>query len=302
VPTCGSYTACPRLDKAVDTTVDTAPTADVDNSFLSLSTVHDAVGTDDDTMDNDDGVQEVLAHCAVCLHEAFAGPCGGSAALGCLPCCGHHLCWPCVGALTVSSTRDDSGGCCRVGRCPCCRSWIVVETAATGDSDRAVDNSKQRVPWPRLPSIHLVSVAGKCQECCQIKQLLVDGAVCDACVVSRQCPTLAYECDCCGHAQRISHPMYRYQPSPDAFGTVGWQCNACNRISRWRIRPDQLGSMLVGDAPAEWNDDAMDKARRRVQAARATDALSRELAKGRALSLSSSFELPVGTHSSCIIV
>lgn len=297
--TCGSNTACPRLDKAVDTTVDTAPTADVDNSFLSLSTVHDAAGTDDGNVDNDDGVQEVLAQCAVCLHEAFAGPCTGSAAVGCLPCCGHHLCWPCVGALTIPSTRDEKEG-CRVGRCPCCRSWIVVETTEISDNNRASD--KQRVPWQRLPNIHLVSVAGKCQECCQIKQLLVDGSVCDACIVGRQCPPLAYECDCCGHAQRISHPMYRYQPSSDAFGTVGWQCNACNQISRWRIRPDQLDSMLVGDAPAEWNDDAMEKARLRVQAARTTNALSRELAKGRTLSLSSSFELSVGSHSSCIIV
>lgn len=301
MPSCGSYTACPRLEKAADTTVDTAQTADVDNSFLSLSTVHDAVGKDDAGDDHEMG-DHVLSQCAVCLHEAFTGPCGGSAALGCLPCCGHHLCWPCVEALTVPSPRDQSDG-CRVGRCPCCRSWIVVETA-TGDKDRASDDSKQRVlPWRHLPNIHLVSVAGKCQECCQIKQLLVDGSMCDACIVSRQCPPLAYECDCCQHAQRISHPLYRYQASPDAFGTVGWLCNACNRVSRWRLRPDQLSLVLVGDAPAEWSDDAMEKARLRVQAARAAGTLSKELAKSRALSLASSFELPVGSHSSsCIIV
>jgi hypothetical protein len=303
--TCGSYAACPRLDKAVDTTADTGATADIENSFLSLSTVHDALGSDSDNDDDIDGGEQVLAQCSVCLHEAFAGPRGGAAAaLACLPCCGHHLCWPCVEALTIPSARNaksDDGR--RVGHCPCCRSWIVVEaTPANSDNDRASKNAKHPVTWQRLPDIHLVSVAGKCQECCQIKQLLLDGSVCDACIVGRQCPPLAYECDCCGHAQRISHPMYRYQPVPDAFGTVGWQCGACNQISRWRIRPDQLDLVLVGDAPATWNDDSMEKARRRVQAARATDALSsRELAQGRTLSLSS-FDFPVGSHSSCVIV
>jgi hypothetical protein len=311
--TCGSYTACPRLDKAVDTTADTAATADIDNSFLSLSTVHDAVGSDHDNDGDDCCGEQVLAQCSVCLHEAFAGPRGGGApALACLPCCGQHLCWTCVEALTIPSARNaksDNGCCCgcSVGRCPCCRSWIVVETTpANSDNDRASENAKHSVTRQRLPDIHLVSVAGKCQECCQIKQLLLDGSVCDACIVGRQCPPLAYECDCCRHVQRISHPMYRYQPVPDAFGTVGWQCGACNQVSRWRIRPDQLDLVLVGDAPATWNDDAMEKARRRVQAARATDALSsRELAQdqGRTLSLSSSsFDFPVGSHSSCVIV
>jgi hypothetical protein len=252
-----------RLEKAVDTTADTAPSTDIDESFLSASSSF-LPREDDDDLDRlegrggDEERQEdaELLQCAVCLGEAVERSCGDGTILP-LPCCGNRMCRSCLAALTAPARHDE----CRVGRCPCCRSWIVVESSSNGSEDGAT----------AAPSIgpgfqlHLVSVAGKCQVCCQVKQLLVDdSSTCDECFVGLAHPALLYECDRCRREQRVPRPLYRYQDTPDTFGSAAHPCAACNHVCRWRIRPDQVPLVPVADAPPGWSENPMDKARARV--------------------------------------
>ena len=55
----------------------------------------------------------------------------------------------------------------------------------------------------------------------------------------------------CGRFQQIPHPMWRYQSSPDAFGTASWACHgACCDYTRWRV----VDATRVPDdhAPESW--------------------------------------------------
>jgi hypothetical protein len=267
-PTCGPTAAC-RLEKAVNTTMDTAQTTDIDDSFLSASSSF-FPREDENDCDRQQEEDAVLLQCAVCLNEVVARSIqrgDEESTIYGLPCCDRHMCRSCIGALTAPARRDE----CRVGRCPCCRSWIVVESSFCNSADGATT----RPPATTTPSmacassptfhLHLVSVAGKCQSCCQVKQLLVDdSSTCDECFIGSSHPPLLYECDCCRHEQRVPRPLYRYQTIPDSFGCVGYPCAACNEVSHWRIRPDQVPLVPVGDAPPGWNENALEKARDRI--------------------------------------
>jgi hypothetical protein len=46
---------------------------------------------------------------------------------------------------------------------------------------------------------------------------------------------LRYQCDRCHGLQRIPHPMWRYMPAPDAFGTETWACQRCHDFTHWRV-------------------------------------------------------------------
>ena len=191
-------------------------------------------------------------HCAICLEEVENFQ--NTAVTFChLPCCGSQgrearsstkVCTACM--LLLSSPTSD--GSCRIGRCPRCRSWIVVKEA--GLSIEAVEN------------------AGQCLVCNQVKEHLVEPHVCDACFLGRRRP-LYYECKECHAPQRIPHPMYRYQPSVDSFGNTSWACQGqCKIFTMWRILPDQVRYIPAGDAPEEWGDDYLETARERVMEAR----------------------------------
>ncbi|GAX10186.1 hypothetical protein FisN_3Lh381 [Fistulifera solaris] len=180
---------------------------------------------------------ENTSSCAICLEEDvfFAK----------LPCCDKatstvQICTSCI--LLLSSPTSD--GTSRVGKCPRCRSWLVI---------------KEEV-------ITTVSAAGPCRICHQIKDHLVEeDAICDACFLGRQCPLL-YECRNCHTTQRIPHPMYRYQSSPMQFGTVTWACHGlCANFTYWRILPDQVRHIPVGDFPEVWQTDWVAVARARLQ-------------------------------------
>ncbi|KAL7581081.1 hypothetical protein ACA910_005884 [Epithemia clementina (nom. ined.)] len=199
---------------------------------------------------------EILPHCEICLVDILPNS-SNQVSLAKLPCCGKteetgslKICSACVILLTQRTSDSES----RVGRCPRCRSWIVVR-APDGNALLNLD-------------ISTVAQSGMCASCNQFRSQLVDcGEVCDACFLGR-CNPLLYECQQCHGAQRIPHPMYRYQASPGEFGTKTWSCEGpCNFLTHWRIRHDQLVHVPVGDA--SWSvEDWKVVARQRVQQAR----------------------------------
>lgn len=151
-----------------------------------------------------------------------------------LPCCkGKDVCVNCIQLVTYPLTDKQ-----RVGHCPCCRTWISVQ-----------------------PNLEIAVVQpGKeqtCSVCNQVKDYVFaqentsNGAVCDACFLGRRYP-LEYECEACHVRQRLPHPMYRYQKSPDEFGQVAWACSEkkCgSKFSHWRICADQIALIPLGDEP-----------------------------------------------------
>jgi hypothetical protein len=205
------------------------------------------------------GVDETLTEeplqCAICFDEALAS--SNTITFARFPCCGHadesstiKICTSCVLVLTNPTSDGES----RVGRCPRCRSWIVVRVLSL-----AQHNEMQ---------ISAVSAAGTCRICNQVKDHLVDQEACDSCFLGLRYPLL-YECDSCHTTQRIPHPMYRYQKSPEDFGNVTWACQGrCGSFSHWRIRADQVESIPMGDAPREWGENYLAAARARVVSAR----------------------------------
>jgi hypothetical protein len=191
-------------------------------------------------------------HCAICYNDVHNFQ--NTAVTFChLPCCGSEgreerstqkVCTACIQLLS-SPTSDNSK---RIGRCPRCREWIVVK-----ESGLVISTIQQQ---------------GQCQVCNQVKGCLVEENVCDACFLGRRRP-LFYECEQCHYPQRIPHPMYRYQDSPEKFGSTSWACQGpCQIFTMWRILPDQVRYIPVGDAPEVWNIDTLETARERVMEAR----------------------------------
>lgn len=216
-------------------------------SLISHQT--DIDGTDVSTFDG-------RPRCAVCLDEFMST--SATLSFAKLPCCGDDsetdtvkICSSCV----VLSTHPSSDGSSRVGRCPRCQAWISVR-APDGDAPLNLDISK-------------VAGEGICQECNQTKRFLVDdGTVCDACFLGRRAPLL-YECEQCHGTQRIPHPMYRYQASPDEYGKKTWSCEgSCQAFTHWRIRPDQIVHIPIGDSPFLPQGDWTTSARQRIIDAR----------------------------------
>ena len=194
-------------------------------------------------------------YCAICFDDVQAFQTSGVTFCD-LPCCGSHgrearsttkICTACMLLLSSPTSSSDDA---RVGRCPRCRSWLLVKDAAL--------------------TIAPLDKAGKCRVCNQVKEHLVqdDDDVCDACFLGRTRP-LFYECKECRHPQLIPHPMYRYQFAVDEFGTTSWACQGpCQNFTMWRIYPEQVQYIPAGDAPASWGDDYLETARERVMEAR----------------------------------
>jgi hypothetical protein len=169
-----------------------------------------------------------------------------------------NVCMSCILVLTMV-TAD---GLSRVGRCPCCRTWIAASTVHSPQADsltiRTLDGS-----------------VGQCQTCLQDNETLVeqDPPTCDACFLGQRAPLL-YECQDCHQVQAIPHPMYRYQSSADSFGSATRACRAidpgsCNGNStHWRICKSQLQLIPAGDVPVGWGEDYLSLARVKVQSAR----------------------------------
>lgn len=87
-----------------------------------------------------------------------------------------------------------------------------------------------------------------CGMCCQVRDIADTRQIlCDKCLYG-QSYNLVYECNRCHGHQQISHPMWKYQPSPDAFGSASWACQQCKDYTLWRILPSQLPSVPLDEA------------------------------------------------------
>ena len=145
--------------------------------------------------------------CAICL-EDFGGGDGDPADApavqrAAMPCCARQAstiayCTPC---LRIICDRAPGGA---VGQCPTCRAHFSI------DGEGAVRTAVRRSP---------------CLICRQ-ERLIVDEECCGPCLLGRRLGPLRYECERCHRLQRIPHPMWRYQESPEAFGTDTWACHA----------------------------------------------------------------------------
>lgn len=156
--------------------------------------------------------------CAVCLFEPD---------LVLMPCCGNvnsttRFCLRCIEMIC-----KHGGG---IGRCPKCRTTIVVEKG----------------------EVKINKKKSQCRMCRQ-QHVIVGKGMCDACNIGSLKP-LVYECERCHRNQRIPHPMYRYQTTPEAYGASSWACHVgCGTYTRWRISRGDVSNVPASDAPATWN-------------------------------------------------
>jgi len=165
--------------------------------------------------------------CAICLD---------STDLISMPCCGRdesttRFCLRCIEVVCTLAPNSR-------GSCPKCRAEIMVKQ---GVVVKAPEN------------------VGRCRMCRQGNKVLVEAGMCDACALGSQ-HALHYECDRCHRTQRIPHPMWRYQPSPDQFGSATWACHQrCGDYTYWRCVPQDLPSVPSWDRPAGWAASGLDE-------------------------------------------
>ena len=151
-----------------------------------------------------------------------------------MPCCHKEAtsivyCRRCI---EIIIEEDGNQG---IGKCPTCRATIAIDS--------------------RTGAVVTRVRTGKCLLCMQGNKVLVDRGCCAACSIGLQ-NTFTYECDGCGGRQRIPHPMWRYQPTAEAFG-VGetWACHqGCGAQTHWRIVDPS--AVLDQDAPEGWGRHA----------------------------------------------
>jgi hypothetical protein len=182
---------------------------------------------DFDQVGADQGPPEPAAQCAICFesHDDLVE----------MPCCGRagsstRFCFGCV--QIVCQLAGAHG----VGRCPNCRECITADAEA-----RAVRRA---------------TLVGACAVCRQQRTIVEERgghALCGACAVGLACAIL-YECEGCGRAQRIPHPMWRYQPTPTAFGTDTWACHVgCGAQTHWRVASEaDAAAIPLQELPESW--------------------------------------------------
>ena len=160
----------------------------------------------------------LLPTCAICYQE------GSFVAL---PCCHRDdstmkFCKHCIEILCNSNSG--------FGRCPSCRTFISIHSDGNIISHENI---------------------GECVLCRQ-ERAIVQNNCCDTCLYGRRF-ILSYECDRCHRVQRIPHPMWRYQPTPDTFGTETWACHqGCSDYTHWKVVASDLSRVPLEDVPEPW--------------------------------------------------
>ena len=157
-----------------------------------------------------------------------------------LPCCPTRPC--CIPCLWLLGTPSNEG---RVTRCPHCRAWLLLSRPSVDEATVASSTE------PALLDLTLAT-NGHCDVCHEDKDSIVSSSTCDACFLGQQLPLL-YDCQDCGQSQRIPHPLYRYQASPNDASTVAWPCHgSCRKLTSWKLAPHQL--LPAGENPWEAED------------------------------------------------
>jgi hypothetical protein len=81
---------------------------------------------------------------------------------------------------------------------------------------------------------------------------LFTDTLCASCYEGSEQP-LHYFCSKCNQKQRIPHPMYKYQQTPDVHGTASWACHQkCGDYTFWRIDPADIPKLAPGKIPKTW--------------------------------------------------
>lgn len=182
--------------------------------------------------------EAAASSCAICL-EAFDDDALNKGGGQCvtrvkLPCChvqtsSMQFCFRCIQLYCQQAQPTNS---CKCPRCN--QAYIQI-------------NPKTKTV------IQVAAIIGNCRICLQQHELTSNcQKFCAACEIgiSNQ---LRYECSSCHGHQRIPHPMYRYQPSPDEFGTATWACHlGCRTYSHWKIAPEDVPHVPINDAPESW--------------------------------------------------
>ena len=120
-----------------------------------------------------------------------------------------------------------------VGICPICKKSFQMEFKVTG--------------------LKTFEVRGQCRMCCQGNKVIVSSDnLCENCLLGKAHP-YRYICDRCGRTQVIPHPMWRYQSSPDQFGTATWACHQrCNDYTHWKIVSEDISKIPTTLLPDNW--------------------------------------------------
>jgi hypothetical protein len=182
-----------------------------------------------------------------------------------MPCCpGRSLCSTCFRMISypLHERLDWNDPDHRVGRCPFCKMWIQMDQDPRSGM-LAVSNPS---------SSSCCGICNQTKDICWLRKRLGESpeqqqqqevVVCDACFLGQVQP-LWYECRTCRVRQSIQHPMYRYQPSPDAFGNQTWTCLSCGKFTYWRIVAQQCRYIPIGDAPWIREDALLTEAQTRI--------------------------------------
>mmetsp|Transcript_2193 Transcript_2193/g.6909 ORF Transcript_2193/g.6909 Transcript_2193/m.6909 type:complete len:266 (+) Transcript_2193:185-982(+) len=178
--------------------------------------------------DGDLREDETALSCAICLEELC-----NDVALARLPCCTipatatTQFCQRCI---EIVCEHGPDG----VGRCPNCRAYLRIHEDG---------------------SLYVAQRTEMCSLCMQTRVIVEERGqfrLCDACLLGTQF-TLRYECERCRRFQRIPHPMWRYQPTPNDFGNTSWFCHvACHEQTHWRVHEQDVPRVPVHDCPESW--------------------------------------------------
>ena len=171
--------------------------------------------------------------CCICLdvsENLFFMPCCGTETSSVKYCdgCIKHIC-------SADKTKRDT-----VGVCPICKKSFQMEFKVTG--------------------LKRFELRGRCVMCCQQNKVIVSSDnLCENCLLGKAHP-YKYSCNRCGKTQVIPHPMWRYQRTPDEFGTASWACHQrCNDFTFWKIDPADISKIPTALLPDTWRptyDDA----------------------------------------------
>jgi hypothetical protein len=171
--------------------------------------------------------------CAICLTENIS----------CLrmSCCyreGSDLvyCLSCLHLLAHEHSRS-------IGKCPTCRKEYQLQ----------LDNDGNFIGM--LSGSEIPKIMGTCMYCRQHRELGSQSRKCEKCELGSQY-NFAYQCNTCQGIQRIPHPMWIYQASPNDFSGASWFCHqGCSEFTHWKLVDSELGKIPHAHIPEGegWN-------------------------------------------------